>query len=277
MFLASLALVAVTAWLLWNGVMFFTEEFPDVSVLKNRYPVMRYMGRNRPPGVVMLSSRPREWAGLGEIAREAVGAVIVSEDWAFYQHGGYDAGQIKEALKEDLRAGRFVRGASTITQQVVKNVFLERDKNLWRKFKELILAVRLEGKVSKRRILETYLNVAEWGEGLYGITRAARHYFDKQPSDLTPKEGAFLAMLLPSPKKYSESFRAKRLSDFAQKTVESILDKMEQAGYLTGQERIHAGTNRLSFETAVEPVSTAESSSGGNLTGTSPIGENLIR
>jgi monofunctional biosynthetic peptidoglycan transglycosylase len=188
------------------------------------------------------------WSTLSEISRQAIGAVVVSEDWAFYEHKGYDANQIKEAMKSNLDRGRYARGASTITQQVVRNVFLDQDKNLWRKIKELILAVHLEQTVGKNKILETYLNIAEWGQGIYGIRAASQHYFHKMPSDLTAKEGAFLAMLLPSPRRYSQSFRSHQLSDYARTTINSILDKMAQAKYITDEERVLVGATPFSFE-----------------------------
>jgi len=250
MFLLSLCVVFMAGVLVWSTYQFFTEEFPDVASLRNKYPVVHYQGKNRPPKVTLQRAKPASWIKLHEASKMAVGAIIVSEDWAFYQHQGYDANQIKEAIKEDWEAGRFVRGASTITQQVVKNVFLEKDKNLWRKLKELILAVRLENSTSKRKILETYINIAEWGEGIFGINAAAQNYFNKHPSQLTAKESAFLAMLLPSPKRHSQSFKAKKLTDYAKQTVQSILDKMTQAKYITEEERNQATYAPLSFEIA---------------------------
>jgi monofunctional glycosyltransferase len=251
-FVLSILSVIASVAFVWAGYAFFTSEFPDVTVLKTQYPLVRYIGKKEPPVVVLQKSRPASWVSLSEVSRVAVGAIIVSEDWAFYQHQGYDANQIKEAIKEDIEEGKFARGASTITQQVVKNVFLERDKNLWRKVKELYLAVRLEQTVGKRKILETYLNVAEWGEGIFGINAASRHYFSKHPSQLTAKEGAFLAMLLPSPKRYSQSFRRKELTSYAKSTIRSILGKMAQARYLTEEEKEVEASAPLPFEAPPE-------------------------
>jgi monofunctional biosynthetic peptidoglycan transglycosylase len=221
---------------------------PDVSVLKAQYPVVKYLGPEKPPSVSIQKNRPPQWTSLGEISKAAIGAIVVSEDWAFYQHKGYDTNQIREALKEDIEQGKFARGASTITQQVARNVFLDKDKNIVRKLKEFYLAVRLEDAVGKKKILESYLNIAEWGEGIFGIRNAAHFYFDKSPSELTAKEGAFLAMLLPSPKRYSQSFRAKRLTDYARDTVEDILNKMVQARYLAEDQLEVEKTRKLSWE-----------------------------
>ncbi len=223
----------------------------DVRVLKTQYPVMIHRGqegKGEQPDVKFQATKPDSWVALSDISRLAVGAILVSEDWAFYQHKGFDPKQIREAIQEDL-AGKRTRGASTITQQVVKNVFLTREKTLSRKAKELLLAVKLEELVGKKKILETYLNIAEWGEGIYGIRGAASHYFGKSPSELTAREGAFLAMLLPSPIRYSQSFRDKELTAFARKSIDAILDKMVRANYLTPEERDVAVNERFAFET----------------------------
>lgn len=253
----SVLTFAAAGLAVWGSYEFLHTEFPDVSILKSHYPVVHYQGKGEAPTVTVSRLRPSSWASLGEISKVAVGAILVSEDWAFYQHKGYDANQIKEAIKEDWEEGRFARGASTITQQVVRNVFLDKDKNLWRKFKELVLAVRIEREIGKRRILETYLNIAEWGEGIFGIRAASRHYFGKEPATLSAREGAFLAMLLPSPKRYSQSFRAKKLTEYARETVQSILGKMTQAHYLTEEERSSEASTPLSFEIGARSESPA--------------------
>jgi len=235
---------------------------PDVSILKTRYPLVHYSPlpklklskrlaekHPRETTITFEKSRPAPWVTISEISKKAVGAIVVSEDWAFYQHHGYDPNQIKEAMNHDLATGKFARGASTITQQVAKNVFLDADKTMTRKLKELFLAVKLEETLKKPKILEIYLNIAEFGEGLYGIGPASRFYFGKAPSELTAKEGAFLAMLLPSPKRYSVSFRQKQLTQYARKTIYSILGKMVQARYITEEEKIAERAQRLSFET----------------------------
>lgn len=245
----------------FSGYQFFQKEFPDVVALRRQYPVVDYEGPEKPFKVHLQRTRPPSWASLQDVSRLAVGAIIVSEDWAFYHHKGYDPNQMKEALGDAWEARTLMRGASTITQQVVKNVFLERDRNLWRKAKELWLAIELEQEVGKRKILETYLNIAEWGEGIFGVKAAARHYFNKAPLDLTAKEGAFLAMLLPSPKKYSVSFKNQKLTDFAKETIEAILGKMTQAKYLTPEERDRELATRLPFEAEEESGDTPGESS----------------
>jgi len=226
----------------------------DVSKLKTLYPAVQYQGKGRPPVVKLQKAVPDDWTAVTQVSKVALGAIVVSEDWAFYQHNGFDANQMKLALEEDIEKKRFARGASTITQQVAKNVFLDSDKNILRKIKELIIAVQLEKSLKKNKILEIYLNIAEWGEGLFGIRAASRHYFGKHPSELSPKEGAFLAMLLPSPKRYSQSFRDKRLTQYATRTVDSILEKMAQAKYISEEDLALEKVRPLSFELlSVEP------------------------
>lgn len=237
---------------IWGILGWWSSEFPDVSQLAHQYPTIKPLSPKDPSGlpfdVIWKKSRPPSWVTLSGISRQAVGAVLVSEDWAFYQHSGYDPNQIREAIEESLKEGHLSRGASTITQQVVKNVFLSSERSLWRKIKELWLALRLERRVGKRRILETYFNIAEWGPGIYGISGAAQYYFHKHPSELTAREGAWLAILLPSPIRYGQSFRRKQLTPFAKRTINSVLLKMQQAGYLTEEARLIERETPLSFE-----------------------------
>jgi monofunctional biosynthetic peptidoglycan transglycosylase len=245
----TLFFIFVPGLFAWSVVSFYRSEFPDTGILKKQYPVVRYQGPDEPFDVELVKSRPSSWVPLSEISKPAVGAIVVSEDWAFFQHKGYDLNQITEAIKKDLKRGKFARGASTITQQVVRNVFLEQDKNIWRKVKELYLATQIEKKLNKKKILEIYLNIAEWGQGVFGIGPAAHLYFGKAPAQLTAKEGAFLAMLLPSPKRYSSSFRSHQLTKYAHGTVRAILRKMVQAHYLSEDQYAVQLAHRLSFET----------------------------
>lgn len=184
----------------------------------------------------IVTKRPKDWVSLKEISTVAVHAIVISEDWAFYGHEGVDFSQIKEALEESVLEGKRLRGASTISQQVVKNLFLSHDRNFWRKGKELFFTLFLERYLSKKKILEVYLNIVEFGEGIFGIRQASFHYFKKHPSNLSAKEGAFLAMLLPSPKRYSESFKKRELTEFAKKVIEKILEKMKQAKIISDEE-----------------------------------------
>lgn len=214
------------------------RDFYRVTTLKTHTPLLEFQGSNTYPKIRLIKKAPRKWGPhawvpIHHISKFALGAIVVSEDGAFYHHKGYDTEQIKKAIKINLRRGRFARGASTITQQVVRNIFLHKKKNLWRKTKEILMAIVLEKTLSKKKILEIYLNIAEWGVGIYGIGVASQFYFRKHPSELTAKEGAFLAMLLPSPKRYSRIIRSRGLTHYSYQKINSILQKMTKAQYLT--------------------------------------------
>lgn len=249
-FLVILACCAGFYLLLFQAFRLLT----DVGHLETSYPKVIYDKKAKTSRIEIVDKRPPGWAPLGSVSRIAVAAIVLSEDWAFYQHNGFDWEQIWDSMEKNMKLGRFARGGSTITQQVVKNVYLSNEKTITRKLQEAILAVRIERQLKKTRILEIYLNIAEFGEGLYGIGPASWHYFSKPPSALTAKEGAFLAMLLPSPKKYSVSFRKKELTPYAASTVRSILGKLLATGRINNEEYQLAAYAPLSFETRLAPI-----------------------
>jgi monofunctional biosynthetic peptidoglycan transglycosylase len=148
----------------------------------------------------VVGPKNRYWTPSRRIPSEMKWAVIAAEDENFYRHEGVDVKALKEAIKYDLEKKKLARGASTITQQTAKNLFLSREKSLSRKIKEIILAKRMEEELTKGRILELYLNVVELGPMVYGIGHGARYYFGKPPSALTPRECAFLTAMLPGPR-----------------------------------------------------------------------------
>ncbi|MBS1959684.1 MAG: transglycosylase domain-containing protein [Bdellovibrionales bacterium] len=231
---------------------------PRFSDLRTQYPHVIYHGPKDPSEVVIKKTPPPNWVSLNNISKLAQEAVLVSEDWAFYQHPGYDEKQIRDAIEESVAAGKMKRGASTITQQVARNIYLSKEKSIVRKVREIWIATKMEKVLGKKKILELYLNIAEWGEGIFGIGQASQKYFQKQPSQLTAKEGAFLAMLLPSPKKYSISFRHNELTPYARRTIRSILGKMVQARFLTPEDRDQEWSTPLVFETKFDPTLNAQ-------------------
>lgn len=218
----------------------------DVEKLNTLYPHIK-KPTSEVPEYELRTGRPKSWVGPKEISSYAKWAIIFSEDWSFYRHQGIDLEQMKVALNEMADGERF-RGASTITQQMVKNVFLSEDRTLWRKVHEIILAQKVEKVLTKARILEVYLNVIEFGPGIYGIKKASYHYFRKHPSDINPKEAAFLAMLLPSPKRYYISYKHKKLTNFARKRVNSILVKMRMGKVLSIDQYETQKNSKLSWE-----------------------------
>jgi monofunctional glycosyltransferase len=166
------------------------------------------------------------WISLRSIPQHAIDAVIVSEDGAFWSHHGFDWFELRESIERNFEEGRAARGASTITQQLVKNLYLSSSKNPLRKMKEWILTWYMEQELSKSRILELYLNVIEWGDGVYGIEAASHYYFDKTASDLNREECARLAAIIPSPRKH----RADVDSKYVLRRSTLILERMEARG-----------------------------------------------
>lgn len=163
-----------------------------------------------------------QWVKYSAIAPIAKRAVVASEDDRFMDHWGFDFTGIQDAFEKNLADGEFAVGGSTISQQLARNLFLTPSKNLWRKGEEAIITVMLETTLGKRRILELYLNVAEWGDLIYGIEAASRYYFHKPASALTPHEAAFLAAMLPNPRFYQDNLGSRGL----QKRIRAIEGRM---------------------------------------------------
>lgn len=189
---------------------------------------------------VRLCPDSPDYAKLNQISAHAKHAIVYSEDAAFWDHQGIDWDELQKSFEANLEKGRFARGGSTITQQLAKNVYLSSEKSLWRKAREAIIALRIERLYEKSFILERYLNVVEFGEGLYGIKPAAQFYFRKSPADLSIAESAFLAFLLPSPKRYAASFRQKQLSTFARKQTREIVDRLHRFKKISEEEKVQA-------------------------------------
>ena len=177
---------------------------PDVRPLRTTNPAVTAFMELRAREARARGRTPRRvqhWVGYARISPDLKRAVLVAEDSAFWQHEGIDIDQIRESLEADLEKGRMVRGASTITQQLAKNLYLSPSRNPVRKLRELLITRRLEAELTKRRILELYLNVIEWGDGVYGAEAAARVYFHKAALELGPEEAALLAGAIRSPRR----------------------------------------------------------------------------
>jgi len=142
------------------------------------------------------------WIDYAKMSNNLKLAVIASEDAKFLQHQGFDWGGIEYAIKKNVKQGKLVAGGSTITQQLAKNLFLSSNRSLFRKFQEVIIAVMLEQVLSKQRIYEIYLNVIEWGNGVFGAEAAARHYYNKGARSISTTQAAKLAAMVPNPRFY---------------------------------------------------------------------------
>jgi monofunctional biosynthetic peptidoglycan transglycosylase len=173
----------------------------------------------------------QSWVPMGRISRHLVHAVIAAEDQKFFGHEGVDWDAVKESVEVNRARKRFARGGSTITQQLAKNLFFTTHKSIVRKGRELLVARWLEEDLSKRRILELYLNVIEWGNGVYGCQAAAMRHYGKPCSDLTPQEAAGLAAMIPNPRRISPAVDAARHA----RAQRRVLWLMANAGYLGKQ------------------------------------------
>jgi monofunctional biosynthetic peptidoglycan transglycosylase len=179
---------------------------PDVSKLKKENPKKTSLMEYRYEEWQRKGKKYRTkqiWVPLSSISHYLIKAVLISEDDKFWSHEGFDYEAIKKAIEKDIKAEKFKFGGSTISQQLVKNLYLSPSKNPIRKLREAIITWRIEKVLSKKRILEIYLNTVEWGEGIFGIEAATRHYYGKTASELSPEEAARLAAVLPNPRKYS--------------------------------------------------------------------------
>lgn len=150
-----------------------------------------------------------KWILYDEISMHLKRAIVAAEDGKFLNHEGFDIEGIEHAVKKNLKKGRLVAGGSTISQQLAKNLFLSADKSFVRKGQEAIITLMIETTWSKRRILEVYLNIIEWGDGVYGAEAASRRYFKKSAASLTSGQAAALAAMVPNPRWY-EDHRASR-------------------------------------------------------------------
>jgi len=220
---ALLTYVGASAW-----------RLPDVAVLRDHNPVSTaFMGFREAQALRQGAEfRPYQvWTPLEGLSPNLVHAVLIAEDDTFYRHNGFDLDQIREAVRVDWEKRRYAYGGSTLTQQLARNLYLSPDKTMSRKLREAFIAWKLERHLSKRRILELYLNVAEWGPGVYGAQAAARTYFGKDASELTVDEAVALACTLPSPRR----FHPFAVSEKLVRRRENVLHRMREAGYMVAK------------------------------------------
>ena len=216
----------LVAYLAWEAL-----TWPDVAALKTRKPVTTaFIERYRHGWLGLGPERTVEWkwTPYTRISSNLKRAVLCGEDLRFFAHSGFDEEEMKAALQDAWEEKELPRGASTITQQLAKNLWLSRSYNPLRKVKEALLTKQLENGLPKKRILHLYLNVVEFGPGIYGAEAAARHYFHKSAAGLTDLEAAQLAAALPAPKTWhpgstSRGYRAH---------VRTVQRRMARAGWL---------------------------------------------
>ncbi|MFA5137936.1 MAG: monofunctional biosynthetic peptidoglycan transglycosylase [Elusimicrobiota bacterium] len=220
--LLAAALAAAAVYVFW---------LPDVSPLEKQNPkTTAYIElRRRQAERAGKKFKPRmAWREFDAISEHLKRAVLITEDRSFYQHHGVDWESTREALKKDFRKRRLAFGGSTLTQQLARNLYLSPTKNPLRKIKEMLIARRLEKTLGKRRIFELYLNLAEWGKGIFGAEAAAQAYFGKSAAALDPEEAAALAVILPSPRRWNPVNRSRHV----ERGIDRVIAKMRASGYL---------------------------------------------
>lgn len=185
---------------------------------------------------VELCPGSKDYVPLNQISQNLQKAIVLTEDSTFFTHNGFDWGSIEKNAREGWESGSFKKGGSTITQQLAKNMFLTGDRTFIRKGVEAIITDRIENTLTKKEILERYLNVVEFGKNIFGVKDAAKYYFKKTPAELSVVESAFLALVLPNPVKYSMSYYKKELTPFAKKRLTQIIENMFRYHRITPEE-----------------------------------------
>lgn len=216
---AALGLLSLWQWITWPDVADLARTAPATTAFIETH--RRATGE--PPRQV--------WVPYDRISNSLKQAVVVAEDIDFFAHQGFAIDEMKIALRETVEQGRPLRGASTITQQLAKNLWLSPSRNPWRKAKEYLLTVQLERHLSKRRILELYLNFAQFGPDVFGAEAAARHYFGASAATLTEGQAAQLAAGLSRPRSWNPSAS----SPGYQRRVGTLIARMRQARWVLGE------------------------------------------
>ena len=227
--LAALVLwvVAEAATIPWWAISELRTENPgETALMRQRIEEAAAEGKSL--------SIVQRWVPLARLPRHFLNAVIVAEDGTFYQHGGIEWYEVWESVRRNFEERRVVRGASSITQQLAKNLYLSTAQTPLRKLKEVVITLLLEGELSKDRILELYVNVIEWGPGVFGVEAAARRYFGKGASRLTLEESLRLAAVIPSPLRH----RPDRESRYLRFYTRVIRERMRARGMLPAPEPV---------------------------------------
>lgn len=223
-------LILLISLFLFTYVILYPFTF-DVSSLNKKAPELTAMMKYRIKQWEKEGKNvkiQKKWVSISNISPYLIRAVLIAEDDKFYRHSGFDIEAIKKAIERDIKEKKLKYGGSTITQQLAKNLYLSPSKNPLRKIQEAVITFRLERALTKKRILEIYLNTAEWGEGIFGAEAASRYYFGKSASELSPIEAARLAAALPNPIKYNPIGNSK----FIEKRSNLIYFIMQKRGII---------------------------------------------
>ena len=226
-FLVAVAvLLALAAWV-WLGL----PARSEVRGLAKTNPARTRLMEQREDEAKARGRKARvvqSWVPLSRVSRHLIHAVLASEDQNFFGHEGVDWKALEESIEKNVEKRRFARGGSTITQQLAKNLYFGTSKTASRKLRELVVTRWLEADLSKARILALYLNLIEWGDGVYGCEAAARRWYGKPASDLSPAEAAGLAAMIPNPRRLNPQVNPAR----HERATSRVLWLMGQAGYI---------------------------------------------
>lgn len=208
--------------------LFVFYQLPDVNNLKTCITTQQ--------NKVYLCPKSENYVTLDEVSPWLIKALVYTEDSSFYQHSGLDYYELWQSFKTNISKMKYKRGASTITQQLAKNVYFSKNKTLSRKIFEIFTALKIEETYTKKFILGKYINVVEFGNRLFGIKSASQFYFEKDPIDLTLLESVFLIHLLPNPKVYQKVYFNRQHTDFSQKRMSNILATLYRFKLLTNED-----------------------------------------
>ncbi|HUH66717.1 MAG TPA: monofunctional biosynthetic peptidoglycan transglycosylase [Syntrophales bacterium] len=238
--------------------------YPDVSKLKKVAPKKTAFMEYREKEWQEHGKKKKivqQWVPLSQIPAYVIKAVIIAEDDKFWSHEGFDYEAMQKAIEKDIKKKKFALGGSTISQQLAKNLYLTPSKNPVRKIKEAILTWRLERNLSKRRIIELYLNCVEWGDAIFGIEAAAHHYYNKDVSELTAQEAARLAAVLPNPIRFNPTGTSKYVEARADRIYEIMVKRgvviPEYEEMLNEPQKIEGEDDGSPQESSQQPASTS--------------------
>jgi len=234
LFVVSLPVLAFIFVLLSAAYSFFSW-FPSTEEIRGCMKTTMY--------AVDLCPGSKTYTPLNRISKFVQQTVVLTEDSGFYQHRGFDQEGIEHCFEKMKEKKKIVCGGSTLTQQLAKNLFLHKDKNFLRKGLEALITIKIENSLSKKEILERYLNVVQFGKNIFGIKQAAEFYFKKSPSELNVLESSFLAMILPNPEKYSQSYYRKDLTKFARRRLSDIIEKLYKYNRINQSDYLYAESN----------------------------------
>ena len=210
-------------------------DLPEIESM--RYLDLKQRAQIHLKGRYERKRKKIKWMPIKKMSRDYLYSIVLSEDAGFFEHEGIEFEALIKAALLNFKQGKYKVGASTISQQVAKNLFLTQRKTLARKFREMVLARELEERFTKNEILEIYLNIAEFGPDLFGAKEAARYYFKKRPQRVNAAEGAFIALMLPSPRKNHYSvFQNKNLTRRRKRKMRKVLRNMYRLEYISAKQ-----------------------------------------